>query len=135
MSVAGSRLEAVFEGIAGVAVDSGEPPDRDRRMPVPAAALKPKPTQSTAKRPVPLETPCAPVVKRPLPPGRPRQWYVTHNRRLKAMRLAIALLDSGVHLPDQARNETIRSTAALIGVHPPSDTTCHMVRAFMRYNR
>lgn len=135
MSVAGSRLEAVFEGIAGVVVDSGGPPDRDRRMPVPAAALKPKPTQSTAKRPVLLETPCAPVAKRPLPPGRPRHWYVTHNRRLKAMRLAIALLDSGVYLPDQARNETIRSTAALIGVHPPSDTTCHMVRAFMRYNR
>jgi hypothetical protein len=106
-------------------------------MPVPAAALKPKPlpTQSTAKRPVPLELPCAPVEKRPLPAGRPREWYVTHNRRLKAMRLAIALLDSGVYLPNQARNEKIRSTAALIGVHPPSDTTCHMVRAFMRYNR
>nr|WP_202431631.1 hypothetical protein [Streptomyces sp. SID7804] len=106
-------------------------------MPVPAAALqqKPLPTQSTAKRLVPLETPCAPVAKRPLPAGRPRDWYVTHNRRLKAMRLAIALLDSGVYLPDQARNETIRGTAARIGVHPPSDTTCHMVRAFMRYNR
>ncbi|MFE2046477.1 hypothetical protein ACFXAZ_37315 [Streptomyces sp. NPDC059477] len=104
---------------------------------MPAAALKPKPlpTQSTARRSVPLELPYAPVPKRPLPPGRPRQWYITHNRRLKAMRLAIALLDSGVHLPDQARNETIRSTAELIGVHPPSDTTCHMVRAFMRYNR
>ena len=104
---------------------------------MPAAALKPKPlpTQSTAKRPVPLETPCAPVEKRPLPAGRPREWYLTHNRRLKAMRLAIALLDSGVSLPAQARNETIRRTAELIGVHPPSDTTCHMVRAFMRYNR
>ncbi|WAX80410.1 hypothetical protein [Streptomyces sp. KMM 9044] len=102
---------------------------------MPAAALKPMPTQSTAKRAVPLETPCAPVAKRPLPPGRPREWYVTHNRRLKAMRLAIALLDSGVYLPDQARNETIRGAAQLIGVHPPSDTTCHMVRAFMRDNR
>ena len=104
---------------------------------MPAAALKPKPlpTQSTAKRPVLLELPCAPVEKHPLPAGRPREWYVTHNRRLKAMRLAIALLDSGVHLPGQARNDRIRSTAALIGVHPPSDTTCHMVRAFMRYNR
>lgn len=102
---------------------------------MPAAALKPKPTQSTAKRPVLLELPCAPVPKRPLPAGRPRDWYVTHNRRLKAMRLAIALLDSGVYLPAQARDEKIRTTAALIGVHPPSDTTCHMVRAFMRYNR
>jgi hypothetical protein len=106
-------------------------------MPVPAAALKPKPlpTQSTAKRAVLLDMPYAPVEKRPLPPGRPREWYVSHNRRLKAMRLAIALLDSGVYLPNQARNETIRSTAESIGVHPPSDTTCHMVRALMRYSR
>lgn len=102
---------------------------------MPAAALKPLPTQSTAKRPVPLDLPYAPVAKRPLPPGRPREWYVTHNRRLKAMRLAIALLDSGVYMPVQARNETIRSTAEAIGVHPPSDTTCHMVRALMRYAR
>lgn len=101
---------------------------------MPAAALKPKPlpVQSTAKRPVLLELPCAPVEKSPLPPGRPREWYITHNRRLKAMRLAIALLDLGVYLPHQARNETIRSTAELIGVHPPSDTTCRMVRELMR---
>ena len=102
---------------------------------MPAAALKPSPTQSTAKRGVLLELPCTPVEKRPLPPGRPREWYVTHNRRLKAMRLAIALLDSGVYMPNQARNETIRSAADLIGVHPPSETTCHMVRALMRYSR
>ncbi|MEU7379912.1 hypothetical protein ACIOC2_06220 [Streptomyces sp. NPDC088337] len=102
-----------------------------------AAALKPKPlpTQSTAKRPVLLDLPYEPVAKRPLPPGRPREWYVIHNRRLKAMRLAIALLDSGVHLPHQARDETIRSIAELIGVHRPSSTTCHMVRALMRYSR
>jgi hypothetical protein len=104
-------------------------------MPVPAAALKPKPMQSTAQHPVLLDLPYEPVEKRPLPPGRPRDWYVTHNRRLKAMRLAIALLDSGVYMPNQARNETIRSTAEVIGVHPPSDTTCHMVRALMRYSR
>lgn len=55
--------------------------------------------------------------------------------RLKAMRLAIALLDSGVYMPNQARNEKIRTTAQQIGVHPPSDTTCHMVRALMRYAR
>ncbi|MGN9762195.1 hypothetical protein [Streptomyces sp. SD31] len=108
---------------------------------MPAAALKPKPTrkplptQSTAKHPVLLDLPYAPVEKRPLPPGRPREWYITHNRRLKAMRLAIALLDSGVLMPNQAHNDTIRSTAQTIGVHPPSDTTCHMVRAFMRYSR
>ncbi|MGW0764774.1 hypothetical protein [Streptomyces sp. NPDC002676] len=104
---------------------------------MPAAALKPKPlpTQSTAKHPVLFDSPYQPVTKPPLPAGRPREWYVTHNRRLKAMRLAIALLDSGVHLPNQARNETIRSTAERIGIHPPSDTTCHMVRAFMRYSR
>jgi hypothetical protein len=106
-------------------------------MPVPAAALKskPLPTQSTAKRSVVLDSPYTPLAKRPLPAGRPRDWYVTHNRRLKAMRLAIALLDSGVYVPNQARNETIRSTAERIGVHPPSDTTCHMVRALMRYSR
>jgi len=102
---------------------------------VPAAALFPLPTQSTSKRAVVLDLPYRPVEKRPLPPGRPREWYVTHNRRLKAMRLAIALLDSGVHVPQQARDEKIRSTAELIGVHPPSDTTCRMVRALMRYTR
>ena len=108
---------------------------------MPAAALKqkptrkPLPTQSTAQHPC-----CSTCRTRPwrsgrCRPGRPREWYVTHNRRLKAMRLAIALLDSGVYLPNQARNETIRSTAETIGVHPPSDTTCHMVRALMRYSR
>ncbi|MFE5139090.1 hypothetical protein ACFRDV_15690 [Streptomyces fagopyri] len=102
---------------------------------MPAAALKPLPTQSTSKRAVLMDLPYEPVQKRPLPPGRPREWYVTHNRRLKAMRLAIALLDSGVYVPNQARNEKIRSTAVTIGVHPPSDTTCHMVRALMRYAR
>jgi hypothetical protein len=106
-------------------------------MSVPAAALKsrPLPTQSTAQHPVLLDLPYEPVLKHKLPPGRPRDWYITHNRRLKAMRLAIALLDSGVYMPNQARNETIRSTAEVIGVHPPSDTTCHMVRALMRYSR
>ncbi|MDX3797398.1 hypothetical protein [Streptomyces sp. AK04-3B] len=104
---------------------------------MPAAALKPKPlpTQSTAKRSVQLDLPYGPVPKRALPPGRPREWYVMHNRRLKAMRLAIALLDLGVYMPNQARNERIRSTAELIGLHPPSDTTCHMVRALLRYSR
>ncbi|MER5398749.1 hypothetical protein [Streptomyces sp. NPDC002599] len=102
---------------------------------MPAAALKPLPTQSTSKTPVLLDLPYKPVEKRPLPPGRPRDWYITHNRRLKAMRLAIALLDSGVYVPNQARDEKIRTTAQLIGVHPPSDTTCHMVRALMRYAR
>ncbi|MEV7325978.1 hypothetical protein [Streptomyces sp. NPDC093970] len=104
---------------------------------MPAAALKPKPlpTQSTAKRAVLLDSPYAPAEKSPLPAGRPREWYVMHNRRLKAMRLAIALLDSGVYLPTQARDETIRSTAQSVGIHPPSATTCHMVRALMRYSR
>lgn len=103
---------------------------------MPAAALFPLPTQSTSKRAVALDLPYRPPVeKRPLPPGLPREWYITHNRRLKAMRLAIALLDSGVYLPHQARNEKIRRTAELIGVHPPSEATCRMVRALMRYAR
>lgn len=73
--------------------------------------------------------------KVPLPAGRPRAWYETHNRRLKAMRLAIALLDTGVYQPEHAPDRKIRSTAELIGVHPPSDTTCRMVRALIRSGR
>ncbi|WP_327236927.1 hypothetical protein OG349_26245 [Streptomyces sp. NBC_01317] len=69
--------------------------------------------------------------RKPLPAGQPREWYETHNRRLKAMRLAIALLDSGVYHPENAGNRRIRSTAARIGIHPPSDTTCRMVRALI----
>ncbi|MEU5216249.1 hypothetical protein AB0G79_08605 [Streptomyces sp. NPDC020807] len=76
-----------------------------------------------------------PLQRKPLPAGRPREWYVTHNRRLKAMRLAIALLDAGVYVPSKATNATIRTTAAGIGIHPPSDTTCRMVRALIRYGR
>ncbi|MFD3520215.1 hypothetical protein [Streptomyces sp. NPDC058653] len=75
------------------------------------------------------------VQRKPLPAGQPREWYETHNRRLKAMRLAIALLDSGVYHPANANNRRIRSTAARIGIHPPSDTTCRMVRALIRYGR
>jgi hypothetical protein len=72
--------------------------------------------------------------KKPLPAGQPREWYVSHNRRLKAMRLAIALLDAGVYTPAQAHNVRIRSTAARIGVHPPSNTTCHLVRSLIRHH-
>ncbi|QIB46164.1 hypothetical protein G3H79_26985 [Streptomyces aureoverticillatus] len=121
-------------------------------MPVPAAALPSKsavtrsrtsPTQRSARssraprpdRPALCDVPYVPLEKRPLPPGRPRDWYVTHNRRLKAMRLAIALLDSGVLVPNQASNVRIRTMAETVGIHPPSDTTCHMVRALMRYSR
>ncbi|MCM2391064.1 hypothetical protein [Streptomyces albipurpureus] len=77
----------------------------------------------------------APPKKKRLPAGQPREWYVTHNRRLKAMRLAIALLDSGVYHPATADNRRIRTTADRIGIHPPSDTTCRMVRALIRYGR
>ncbi|WP_328325826.1 MULTISPECIES: hypothetical protein [unclassified Streptomyces] len=75
------------------------------------------------------------LVKKKLPAGKPREWYVSHNRRLKAMRLAIALLDTGVYRPDQAPNRKIRSTAALAGIHPPSDATCRMVRVLIRFGR
>jgi hypothetical protein len=92
-------------------------------MSVPAAALASKSTL--------FDLPCVPLEKKPLPAGRPREWYITHNRRLKAMRLAIALLDSGFYLPKQAPNARIRSTAQLIGVHWPSDATCRMVRLLM----
>ncbi|MFE2941407.1 hypothetical protein ACFXKG_20425 [Streptomyces sp. NPDC059255] len=76
-------------------------------------------------------TPTA-LKRKPLPAGRPREWYESHNRRLKAMRLAIALLDSGVYHPSSAPNRRIRSTAARIGIHPPSNTTCRMVRELIR---
>lgn len=94
---------------------------------MPAAALASKSTL--------FDLPHTPQKKKPLPAGRPREWYITHNRRLKAMRLAIALLDSGVYLPNQAHNARIRSTAQHIGVHWPSDTTCRMVRSLMHYSR
>ncbi|WP_234042602.1 hypothetical protein [Streptomyces marianii] len=71
--------------------------------------------------------------KRPLPAGLPREWYESHNRRLKAMRLAIALLDTGVYHPANASNRRIRTTAERIGIHPPSDTTCRMVRSLIHY--
>ncbi|MEV4949955.1 hypothetical protein [Streptomyces sp. NPDC053755] len=79
--------------------------------------------------------PWKPLRKQPLPAGRPREWYVSHNRRLKAMRLAIALLDSGVYDPAKAGNAKIRTTAEQLGIHPPSDTTCRMVRTLIRYGR
>ncbi|MFE9660275.1 MULTISPECIES: hypothetical protein [unclassified Streptomyces] len=93
------------------------------------------PTAALTHQTLPIDLPPTALRKRALPAGRPREWYVTHNRRLKAMRLAIALLDAGVYVPSQAPNRTIRSTAERVGIHPPSDTTCHMVRAFMRYSR
>ncbi|MEW2522549.1 hypothetical protein [Actinacidiphila alni] len=73
--------------------------------------------------------------KKPLPAGRPREWYIAHNRRLKTMRLVIALLDSGVYEPSQASDRRIRDAADRIGVHPPSDITCRMVRALIGYGR
>ncbi|MFH8785440.1 hypothetical protein [Streptomyces roseoverticillatus] len=69
--------------------------------------------------------------KKPMPAGRPRSWYESHNRQLKAMRLAIALLHSGVYRPEQASNRRIRATAVRIGVHSPSDTTCRAVRSLI----
>lgn len=86
--------------------------------------------------PMPFHPPLpTPLPKKRLPAGRPREWYVSHNRRLKAMRLAIALLDSGVYQPSSVGNHRIRITAERLGIHPPSDTTCRMVRALIRYGR
>ncbi|MFE9725106.1 hypothetical protein ACFYQ5_16285 [Streptomyces sp. NPDC005794] len=76
-----------------------------------------------------------PLRKKRLPAGRPREWYVSHNRRLKAMRLTIALLDAGVYQPSSADNARIRAAADRLAIHPPSDTTCRMVRALIRYGR
>ncbi|MFD9905674.1 hypothetical protein [Streptomyces sp. NPDC059063] len=106
---------------------------------VPSQHTAPRSRKTTNRRratqPALLDMPYVPLAKRPLPPGRPRDWYITHNRRLKAMRLAIALLDTGVYVANQASNARIRSMAETVGIHPPSDTTCHMVRALIRYSR
>ncbi|MFE7800617.1 hypothetical protein [Nocardia sp. NPDC057440] len=93
------------------------------------------PATAPKSKTVIIDRPYVPLQKRPLPTGRPRKWYVSHNRRLKAMRLTIALLDSGIYLPSQASNERIRRTAELIDIRPPSDTTCRLVRTLMRYSR
>jgi hypothetical protein len=61
----------------------------------------------------------------------PREWYIAHNRMLKAMRITIALLNTGVYTPQQARNAVIRRTAERIGVHPPSAVTCRLVRSLL----
>ncbi|EST34977.1 hypothetical protein N566_17940 [Streptomycetaceae bacterium MP113-05] len=86
-----------------------------------------------AVRPLTKSSPPAPRAPRPphkvpLPAGQPREWYESHNRQLKAMRLAIALLDAGVHTPDRATNRRIRRVAERIGQHRPSPTTCRAVR-------
>jgi hypothetical protein len=88
---------------------------------------------------MPVSVPSAPsaapsvavLPRRRLPAGRPREWYESHNRSLKAMRLAIALLETGVYEPRQARNNKIRSTAVRIGVHRPSNETCRLVRSLI----
>lgn len=72
-----------------------------------------------------------PLRKAPLPAGQPREWYESHNRQLKAMRLAIALLDSGVYTPNRATDRRICGVAERIGVHRPSRTTCRLVRALL----
>ena len=100
-------------------------------LPLPKSALRTALTTS-ATQPA-LFGP--PLPKKPLPPGLPREWYIAHNRRLKTMRLVIALLDSGVYEPAQAGNARIQATADRIGVHPPSDITCRMVRSLLAYGR
>ncbi|MGW3658813.1 hypothetical protein ACWD6R_25450 [Streptomyces sp. NPDC005151] len=75
-----------------------------------------------------------PLKKKRLPAGQPREWYESHNHNcsLKDMRLAITLLDTGVYGAEQARNRRICATAARIGSHPPSSTTCRLVRSLIR---
>ncbi|MFF7362985.1 hypothetical protein [Streptomyces sp. NPDC008125] len=100
------------------------------------AAVTTKPLDPTLHDPFrPMLPFTAPTPKKALPPGRPREWYIAHNRRLKAMRLTIALLDSGVYQPSSASNHRIRRAAERLGIHPPSDLTCRMVRTLIRYGR
>ncbi|MDG9700829.1 hypothetical protein [Streptomyces sp. DH37] len=96
-----------------------------------AAEHRSKALTTPATTPLPTLTT---LPKKPLPAGRPREWYVSHNRRLKAMRLAIALLDAGVHRPEQASGRRIRATAERIGVRPPSDATCRLVRSLIGHD-
>ncbi|GAA0462155.1 hypothetical protein ABZ951_30660 [Streptomyces sp. NPDC046215] len=84
-----------------------------------------------AVTPLPNLPTLATLPKKRLPAGQPRAWYESHNRQLKAMRLAIALLHSGVQRPKQADNRRIRRVAAKIGVRPPSATTCRLVRSLI----
>ncbi|MFG2296615.1 hypothetical protein [Streptomyces sp. NPDC048603] len=74
----------------------------------------------------------SPPRKKPLPAGLPREWYESHNRRLKAMRLAISLLDSGTYDAERATNRKIRTMAVRTGIRRPSNTTCRMVRSLIR---
>ncbi|MGP3949994.1 hypothetical protein [Streptomyces sp. 7N604] len=108
-------------------------------MAVAAIAKKPNtphtPPPTTKHTTKPTIEPFEPLKKKPLPTGQPREWYESHNRKLKAMRLAIALLDTGVYRTEQAPNSTIRTTAARIGIHPPSNTTCRLVRSLIRDGR
>jgi hypothetical protein len=99
------------------------------------ATVSTLPTRSSrrtpsARRVRPVRRPGPPAV-RPLPAGMPREWYIDHNRRLKAMRLAVVLLDSGVYLPQHATNRRIRSLAVRLGIHRPSAITCRAVRALL----
>lgn len=94
------------------------------------AAVRPltKSSSEPTRPPAPTSIP-QPLRKIPLPAGQPREWYESHNRHLKAMRLAIALLDSGVYTPDRATDRRICGIADRIGVRRPSRTTCRMVRS------
>lgn len=72
------------------------------------------------------------IKKKPLPAGLPREWYERHNRGLKAMRLAISLLDSGTYDVQRATNRKIRTMAVRTGIRQPSNVTCKLVRSFIR---
>ncbi|MFR9674872.1 hypothetical protein [Streptomyces sp. TR06-5] len=91
---------------------------------------------ASASPPAPARRPASvparqPLPKAPLPAGQPRDWYTAHNRQLKAMRLAIALLDAGVLSPRRATDRRICLLAERIGVHRPSRTTCRLVRTLL----
>ncbi|WP_367125692.1 hypothetical protein [Streptomyces phytohabitans] len=101
-----------------------------KRPPTHRSASKSTPKTPRSTRSVSVQCPLS-APKVPLPAGQPREWYETHNRQLKAMRLAIALLDSGVYTPARATDQRISGTAARIGVRPPSRATCRLVRSFL----
>ncbi|MFC8453547.1 hypothetical protein [Kitasatospora sp. NPDC057223] len=100
------------------------PAPRTRKSPkAPGARAGAKPAAGSRR--------LGPPVQRALPAGLPRAWYIDHNRRLKAMRLAVVLLDTGLYTPGQATNRRIRSIAARIGIHRPSAATCRLVRSLL----
>ncbi|MEU7631715.1 hypothetical protein AB0C34_17255 [Nocardia sp. NPDC049220] len=94
-----------------------------------ATAFQP---HDTSLKAVPA-TPSTPM-RKPLPRGKAKKWYQAVNRRRRAAKLVLALLDQGIYTPSRATNGRIRKIATQynIGGTTPSDITCELVRQYLR---